>query len=318
MIASWTVCTDFRRHYDRISSHGHLLAEWPGFDPADFPTLCFQEDDRVWIVRVDRGGIGFARPGHDIRAYPKEGADSEQFKRMVFHDWLPFVYNFWGWQVLHTSAAVHAPSGQVVAFSGVSGAGKSTFGCGLGREPQWRQIADDSLAFAAQSDPLRLLPIPNEVLLRPASAHHYSDRDPSGKLLGWTDGPLRLNRIFFLEPSDNLKTPLRLVPVSGGRAYMLLLQQAYTLALNTRRENASLVERPQDSRQQMLEYLALAGQVPVFRLQYPRKFDVLRDVFSWIEDGLFKSSSVWGRVQPADFTGDTRADPRTVREPALV
>jgi len=189
MIASWTICTDFQRHHGRIRSHGQLLATWQGFDPSDSPTLCFREGDGVWILRADLGGVRFARHEHDLRVYPKEGADAEQFKRMVFHDWLPFVYNFWGLQVLHASAAVHSPSGQVVAFSGTSGAGKSTFGYGLGRLPRWRQIADDSLAFAAQPDSLRLLPIPNEVLLRPASALYYGDRVLSDEFLGWADGP---------------------------------------------------------------------------------------------------------------------------------
>lgn len=291
MIASWTICTDFESHHDRIRSRGQLLATWPGFDSSDSPTSCFREDDEVWILRADRGGIRFARHERDLRLYPKEGTDAERFKRMAFHDWLPFVYNFWGLQVLHASAAVHSPSGQVVAFSGASGAGKSTFGYGLSRLPQWRQIADDSLAFTAQSDSLRLLPIPNEALLRPASAHYYGDRGLGSGFLGWTDGPLRLKQIFFLEPSDDLEAPVCLRPISHGRAYMFLLPQAYTLALDTQRDNAPLIERPQDNRQQMVEYLTLASQVSVFRLQYPRKFGVLSDIFFLVEDGLFRGKS---------------------------
>jgi hypothetical protein len=289
MIASWTVCPGFLRHHDHIRSHGQLLATWPGFDPSDSPTLCFREADGVWILRADRGGIRFTQHEHDLRAYPSEGADAEQFKRMVFHEWLPFVYNFWGLQVLHASAAVHSPSGQVVAFSGASGAGKSTFGYGLGRLPHWRQIADDSLAFAAQPDSLRLLPIPNEVLLRPASARYYGDGDLGDEFLGWAEGSLRLRRIFFLEPSDDLEAPLRLLRVSRARACVLLLPQAYTLALDTHKKNAPLIERPKDNPQQVAEYLTLASQVGVLRLLYPRKFGVLSDVFSLIEDSLFSN-----------------------------
>ena len=77
---------------------------------------------------------------------------------------------------------------------------------------------------------------------------------------------------------------------------MLLLQQAYTLALALRPDGARLIERPQDSRQQMMEYLTLASQVPVFRLQYPRKFGVLSDVFSRIEDGVFKGAPTGEQV----------------------
>lgn len=291
MIASWTICTDFRRHHGRIRSRGRLLATWPGFDSSDSPTLCFQEGDGVWILRADRGGIRFGRDEHDLRGYPKEGADAEQFKRMVFHDWLPFVYNFWGLQVLHASAAVHTPSGQVVAFSGASGAGKSTFGYGLGLLPPWRQIADDSLAFSAQPDSLRLLPIPNEVLLRPASAGYYGEVAVGGEQLGWANGPLRLERIFLLEPSDELDSPARLLPVSPARAYVLLLQQAYTLALDSQRGHIPLVDSPRDHRRQMVEYLSLASQAGVVRLLYPRKFEVLSDVFTLIEHDLFRGNS---------------------------
>lgn len=227
MIASWTICTDFQHQQDRIRSRGQLLATWSGFDASELPTLCFRDEDGVWITRDDRGGIRFTQHEYDLQAYPKEGIDREKFKRLVFHEWLPFVYNFWGFQVLHASATVHSPSGQVVGFSGASGAGKSTFGFGLGCLKEWRQIADDSLAFSAQTNSVRLLPIPNEVYLRPATARHYRDKGTSDKFLDWTDSPLRLKRIFFLEPSDDLETPVRLLPLSRARAYVCLLQQAY-------------------------------------------------------------------------------------------
>ncbi len=217
--------------------------------------------------------------------------DAEQFKRLVFHDWLPFVYNFWGLQVLHASAAVHSSSGQVVAFSGASGAGKSTFGYGLGLLPEWQQIADDSLAFVAQHKPVRLLPIPNEALLRPASAGYYGDFGARGEFLDWTNTPLRLKRIFLLEPSDDLAVPVRLLPVSRARAYVSLLQQAYTLTLDLHRGAVRLVDRSKDNRQQMEEYLSLASQVRVSRLQYPRKFVALDKAFSLIENDLLSGET---------------------------
>ena len=291
MIASWTICTDFEHQHRRIRSDGQLLATWSGFNPTDTPTLCFREADAVWIVRANQGGIRFTQHKHDLYLYPKEGTDAEQFKRMAFHDWLPFVYNFWGLQVLHASAAFHSPTRRVVAFSGLSGAGKSTFGFGLGCLPHWRQIADDSLAFTAELDSLRLLPIPNEALLRPASAHYYGDREPGSRHLDWVEGPLSLKQIYFLEPTDDLEAPVCLLRVSRGRGYMLLLPQAYTLALDTHSEDAALIERPQDNRQQMVEYLSLASQVSVFRLQYPRKFTALEEALSLIENDLLSDET---------------------------
>jgi len=95
---------------------------------------------------------------------------------------------------------------------------------------------------------------------------------------------------FFLEPSDNLEARVCLLPVSRARAYVLLLQQAYTLSLDIHQEYMPLVERPKDNRQQMVEYLRLASQVSVLRLQYPRKFGALNDVFSLIENDLFEST----------------------------
>ena len=186
---------------------------------------------------------------------------------------------------------MHSASGQVVAFAGASGTGKSTFGYGLGCRRDWQQIADDSLAFTVLDNSVRLLPIPNEVSLRPATAHHYRDNPASGDFLGWTDLPLQLERIFLLEPHDDLDVPVRLLPVSQACAFVSLLEQAYTLTLDGDQQKAAPVDRPRDNRQQMEEYLNLAGQVSVFRLRYPRKFAALDEAFGLIENHLISADT---------------------------
>ena len=95
----------------------------------------------------------------------------------------------------------------------------------------------------------------------------------------------------MLEPSDDLAVPVRLLPVSRARAYVSLLQQAYTLTLDLHRGAVRLVDRSKDNRQQMEEYLSLASQVRVSRLQYPRKFVALDKAFSLIENDLLSGET---------------------------
>ena len=65
----------------------------------------------------------------------------------------------------------------------------------------------------------------------------------------------------------------------------------YTLTLDSQREYEPWVDRPKDNRQQIEEYLSLAGQVHVSRLQYPRKFTALDEAFSLIQNDLLSDET---------------------------
>ena len=123
-----------------------LLEEWQIL-PADPPTQLRKVGDAFWLSASGVGAIQFNASSRLISAYPQDGVQTRIFERALIHEWLPLVYQAWGYQVLHASAAVHLPSGMVIAFAGETRSGKSTLGYGLGQRSDWQQISDDSLAF---------------------------------------------------------------------------------------------------------------------------------------------------------------------------
>jgi hypothetical protein len=254
-----------------------LLEEWD----HPFAGVCTQlrGDQRAcWLYDPSLGAIQFDLNTRSICAYPFDGVGPDWFERFLSHEWLPLVYQAWGYQVLHASAAVNLSGGGVLAFSGPAGAGKSTLGYCLGRRPGWGQIADESLAMEVGASGLRLAPIPNYIRLRPASAAHYNaDRHNHEKLV-WPDIEPYLQAVFFLEPfpseDDSLETPPRLLPLDGVQAYPLFLGQAFALTLRL----------PDHNKRLMRDYLHIARRVPAYQLSYSKSFSVVDQVLDVVED----------------------------------
>lgn len=201
-----------------------------------------------------------------------DGIDLRQFERVVKHDWLPFVYPFWQTQVLHASAAVHLDTGLVAAFSGPSGSGKSTLAYGLGSRQGWQQLADDSLAFRVDKQDIQLVPIPNEIRLRPKSADHFRTTPYSREQLQWSQNQLKWCSTCFLKPAANGREG-SIRCVKETEAYPGLLKQAFTMTTKARELNQSI----------MRDYLTLSHVTRSFQLDYPMRFDAFAETIDLIE-----------------------------------
>ncbi|MCC7007770.1 MAG: hypothetical protein IT184_03045 [Acidobacteria bacterium] len=268
-VIEWQARSDSEAQHRALAASGERLARWPPAPSDDGPTDCFRLGQEFWIWQTALGGLRFSPDHPSCSAFPSIDVDRSWFEHVVTRSWLPAVYQVWGRQVLHASAAVHVETGDVVAFAGPSGAGKSTLAYGLGTMAGWRPLTDDTLAFSVIDGRIHLHPLPNHVRLRPASAEHFGVRnDVASRVLAWPEGPLALACVYFLEPHEADGPLAERDALRAGESYPQLLGQAHAFTL----------ELPDQNQRLMRDYLTLAASVPIARLRYRRGFADLERV----------------------------------------
>jgi hypothetical protein len=260
-----------------LNAEGTLLVTWP---PAPFehtPTHCFQLEDDYWIWQPEVGGVQFTATAPDLVLHPIRGTDLAWFEQLVTRSWLPAIYPIWQRQVLHSSAVAATVSGDVIAFTGSGGAGKSTTAYGLARRPGWTLVADDTLAFSTDTQSpqisLTLHPLRRAARLRAETAVHFGKPHATEEPFDWPAIPLRLRVVYVLDGSLEPASDTQVTGLSVAEAYPLLLGQAHAMTL----------EQPEHNQRLMRDYLALAASVTLFRLSYARGFEHLDSVLKQIE-----------------------------------
>jgi len=272
-VIDWRTGEEAAGHHARVAQ-GELLAQWPPSPSEQFPTDCVRVGRDFLIWQRDVGGLRFRADEPSCAAFPAQGADPSWFVHVVTRSWLPAVYQVWGRQVLHASAAIRRDTGRVVAFAGPSGAGKSTLAYGLADRPGWRPLSDDTLAFSIDGTNVRLHPLQNNTRLRPSAASHFgvtSGLSPAA--IEWPEPPIALDRIYFLSAHEDFSVDAEMELLPAPERYRLLLGQAHAFSLKLAEHNQRL----------MRDYLALAASVPIFRLHYRRTFGDLSRVLDRIE-----------------------------------
>lgn len=279
-ILEWGAPLDTAELQRRLTKEGELLATWPAAPFETTPTDCFQLGDRYWICQPGVGAVQFRTSDPRLTAYPSPEGDAVWFQEVVGRSWLPAIYPFWGRQVVHASAVAVAGTGDAVAFTGPTHAGKSTTAYGLGQRPGWRLLSDDTLAFStgegARDGGIRLHPLKNDARLRPASADFFGKGSQTFEPVEWPAGRLRLKAIYVLEGDDSFAHPSEFTKLRIGDGLPLLLQQAYALSFKI----------PKYNQQLMKDYAQLAASVPMFRLRYRRSFALADALFGALEEHI--------------------------------
>ena len=282
----WEAPLDLTEVEPSAQPGAELLVRWPATEFEHTDTDCFQVGDQIWIWQPEVGAVRFSLYDPSLSAFPWPGSDIVRFQQVVSRSWLPAIYPLWNRQVLHASAVACMATGDAVAFTGPTHAGKSTTAYGVGRRQGWRPVCDDTLAFSvdrtAGSGGVRLHPIPNVSRLRPASAEYYGVSDRPRETLEWPDRDLQLKAVYVIEGDETFEQPSEFSRLRGAEALPLLLQQAYALSFSL----------PKYNQQLMKDYLALATIVPVFRLRYRRSFDVAEELFAAITGHLATEAGV--------------------------
>ena len=270
---AWLTASDADTGYSHLDRSAERVARWPAAPFEHTPTDCFSLGPEYWIWQPGVGGVRFTSTERSLTAYREPSADPAWFERVVTRSWMPTVYQTWGRQVLHASAAARRTDGRVVVFSGPSGAGKSTLAYSLAQRHAWTQIADDTLAFSIDGDVLSLHPLPNEARLRPTAAAFHGRADDATEPIVWPDLALSVAVIYVVRGDDEADTAAVIEPLGAGETYTRLLEQAHAFTLQVPAFNQKL----------MRDYLAVAARVPARRLTYRRRFDDLSLVIDRIE-----------------------------------
>jgi hypothetical protein len=270
----WRGDLDFAAQQHWLAAHGEWLVTWPAAPFEDTPTDCYRTGHDYWIWQPGIGGVSFPDDRPHIVGYPSPHGNVEQFQLMVARCWLPVIYQVWGQQVLHASAATNIGTGTVVAFSGPSHAGKSTFAFGLGQRPGWRPLCDDMMAFSSAGAGISLRRLASDVRLRSASTTYFAAAAESAPL-AWPTSALSLRAVYYLQ-GDPTTGSTEITRLTSATSYPLLLEQAYAMTLALPHHNQRLLR----------DYLALVARVAVFRLVYPKTFDAFEQVLDAVEDHL--------------------------------
>lgn len=258
---------------NKLPDNARKLGSWQMFADSVSFVYAHQAGEDFWLSCEDIGALRCSHVAHTIELLPSSGQDIEDFFANYVYYWLPIVYHYWNFQVLHSSAVVQ--NGAVVAFMGETHAGKSTLAYALSQHDRWQQLTDDRLAFQVEQGQIKLLPILNRPSIRQASRDQLALDEISTEYLPWPAETPRLLRIYHLvlgDPSNEISIR-RLSPTE---AQPELLKQAFALTLDIADSNKRL----------MRNYLTLVSQVPVFELVYPRDFESLEQVLLTLEDHL--------------------------------
>jgi len=269
-----TLLDNFETEFKNIKKTGILIDSWDQDSPSDPLLYCYKKNNIIWFLREDLGGIKFSNSNSNVDVYPANGIDRSLFKKLVVNDWLPRVYQYWGYQVIHASAVTHLDSSKVVTFVGSTGTGKSTFAYALGKRTGWQQINDDGVAFLPCQNSVKLLPIPNEIRLRPESTVYFNNSSSQVEKLNWPSNNLELKYIFYLDQTTKNIISFNIKKLDGANTYKLLLKEAYALSLSFQEKNIDL----------MKDYLSLSSLIPIYKISYKKDFKFLESLLDSIED----------------------------------
>lgn len=193
---------------------------------------------------------------------------------------LPRILSHHGRTVLHASAVKHGEN--AVVFLGDAGWGKSTLTasfCRMGLP----LITDDCLLLDEEDEQvmgigsypgLRLWPDSLRSLDRHEDAHdpvsHYSSKRRLGLGEGdiqFYDQPLPVGHIYVLSDPEHADPngPVSIQPMTAREGVVSLLEYSFRLDITDRERNAREFET--------LSHLA--ERLPMFRLTYPRRYDML-------------------------------------------
>lgn len=231
---------------------------------------CRHTGNSWWLFHPFYGAAHFDAHSRSVQQYVCPDLSTDEYQRMFEHEWLPIIYQAWGYFVLHAGAVTRTDGGTVL-FVGTSGAGKSTLAFGLGQRPGWTQIADDSVALVIAPDNVEVVSLPNAIRLRPASTNYYATASPSA--LAWPTVPLSPRAIYLPEQDANHPEMPTIEALGPAQALNGLLDQLYVLDLDSRDVRHVLIAQTLD----------LISRIPVFRLRYRRDFAALETTLDGIE-----------------------------------
>jgi len=226
-----------------------------------------------------------------VEIQPRAGCAENTLAHLLLDQVLPRAVCHEGRVVLHASA-VQLEAGKAVAFTGVSGRGKSTLASAFHRAG-YGLLSDDCLLLERRENTVHAIPAYPSLRLWPDSADALFARREAESLQAAEMAHYTSKQVFspLVAASLAVRSPLRALfllgpPVDDGSigveetrgmsAIMALIEAQFALDVVDRQA----VQRNFECVQQV------AGHVPLFRLSYPRDYGILSQVCAKIIDFL--------------------------------
>lgn len=242
---------------------------WAGF---------YRLDDQYLVRFPELVDFLISSNGDDVNAYPVPGVSQQTVEHLFSNQILPLVLSRQFKLVLHGSAVVL--DDVAVAFLGPSGRGKSTLAASFATE-EFQFLTDDGLQlekidgkyFVLPSHPSIRLWDDSRRELIPQTAQSSPPVDYTSKARLNADDKVvycnerrSLKYIYFLGETD--KKSISITSVTGSEAVIEIVKNSFLLD----------IEEKEMLSHQFKQLSALVQHPIFFRLDYPRRYEVLRKV----------------------------------------
>ena len=238
--------------------------------------LAFHRTDTGIILRFpDLADFEVTPDGQWIACSPAPDSSADTITHLFLNQVLPLAMSARGFLSFHASAVTLGEC--AVAFPGRTGQGKSTLAASFSRNGS-AFLTDDGLVLTETGGDYLVQPSHPSLRLWPDSEDALLNRKPPAILpAAYTpktrfavEGDLRhcavprpLRALFFLGPGETAEPEIR--PIPPSEAMVGLLSNAFQLDVE---DKAAL-------RRQFGSTARLCDRVPGFRLDYPRRYEVL-------------------------------------------
>lgn len=230
--------------------------------------------------------------GRHVSCAPAPGTSRAAAEHLYLNQVLPLALSKLGKLVFHASSV--EVEGSVVAFVAQAGRGKSTLAASFAVNG-YRFLGDDGLHLEPSDQDYLVMPSHPSIRLwedsqdqlvsadaqkAPALEFTSKSRFLAGDMLPHCNSPTPLRAAFFLGEGETERTILR--PLGAIEAVLEWTKHSFLLEVEDRVTNHAHFER----------IAALAGAVPCYFLDYPRRYSGLASLRQIIIDVLSSKSTV--------------------------
>lgn len=257
----------------------HWLNHWYSLDGSTW--LSFARLDGRYLLRFPAyADFVVSADGRNVSCYPRGSCPPETMRHLLLNQVIPVVLSHLGKLVLHASACA-MPQG-VIAFMGMTGAGKSTLAASFGVQG-YAVLTDDCLLVEERDQEIMTVPSYPGLRLWPETVMalfehgpvlhplaHYTDKKRLLIDQEQFEGPLSLRAIYVLAQPDSLQNTngVTITPLPASDALLETVKHAFQLDITDRRKLG----------QAFRQYEWLARSIPFFKLSYPREHEFLSSV----------------------------------------
>ena len=248
------------------------------YTPSGDISISLAQTDKGFLLRFPSlADFAISEDGNNIDAWQVPETDAETLRHLLLDQVMPRVLAHRGSLVLHASAL--NMEGRAIAFVGDTGQGKSTLAASL-HLAGYPLLTDDGLLVQVEEACLKALPCYPGLRLWPQSVTAlFKELPPCEAKASYSEknrviltsdneiAPLELAVLFVLEEPDssNGEDTVKVVPLSQREACMALICNSFKLDVTNHNQAKKLFAAAS----------AVAKQLPVFSLSYPRDFSCL-------------------------------------------